>query len=351
MSNRIKHSARFSIAGYFLFLLPLTIVVVSGILIYDKLLTKNIEIEFIILFLAIYITVITFLFCFVDIYRRRLMVERPVKQILQATQKIALGDFNTKLIPLHSFYKYDEYDAIMANINKMTEELSKSEILKTDFISNVSHEIKTPLAIIQNYAKALLNNKLDEKTKNKYLQTLISTSNKLSNLISNILKLNKLENQRISAAKENVNVGELLRENILQFENLIESKQIELNCDISDISLNIEISYLEIIFNNLISNAIKFTEPKGIINISLKIHNNYIVFSVKDNGCGMTADVGARIFEKFYQGDTSHSSEGNGLGLALVKKVIDILGGEISVESERGKGSTFTVKLKRDIYE
>lgn len=340
--------AKFSLIGYILFLIPLTIVISSSILIY-KFLSNNLSSDLlIVLILIIYIMIITLIFCFFDIHRRRVMVDKPVKQILDATQRISVGDFNVKLVPLHALSKYDEYDLIIENINKMAEELSKSEILKTEFISNVSHELKTPLSIIQNYAKALQGD-LNETTKKKYLQTLVSTSQKLSNLIINILKLNKLENQTIMPSKEKVNVSEFLTENILQFESLLENKQIKLNCNIvEDVFLIAEPSYLEIIFNNLISNAIKFSLTDGLINISLGHQNDYVVFSIEDTGIGMNSEIGMRIFEKFYQADTSHSGEGNGLGLALVKKVIDIMGGEIKVESELGKGTKFIVKFKKD---
>jgi len=346
MKNR--HGAKFSFVGYLLFLLPLVIVVSVAIVIFSNLIKKNFDGWLIALFIFLYIAVATFLFSLIDIIRRKMMVDRPVEQILKATERIAANDFNVKLVPLHTYYKYDDYDAIMENINKMTEELSKSEILKTEFISNVSHEIKTPLAVIKNYAKALRDESLDENQKKKYLETLINASQKLSTLVTNILKLNKLEHQTITPQKESINIGELLRENIIQFEDLFDKKEITLSCDIDDIQLLIEPSNLEIIYNNLISNAIKFTKNKGNIEISLKCVDEIIEFKVKDNGIGISKEVGARIFEKFYQADSSHSSEGNGLGLALVKRVIDIIGGEIKVESEEGKGSIFSVSIKKE---
>ena len=137
----------------------------------------------------------------------------------------------------------------------------------------------------------------------------------------------------------------------MAFESIIENKKIELNCDFDEVSVFSSKSLLEIVWNNLISNAIKFTPNGGKIDVLLKQKDKNVEVSVKDTGLGMTSEVGARIFEKFYQGDTSHASAGNGLGLALVKKVIDILGGEISVQSEIGKGSTFTILLKGVVYE
>ena len=343
--------AKFSLIGYIFFLLPLAITVGFSVVIYDAMNSQGWRLDRIALFLLLYIAFATLLFTLTDVIRRRLMVDRPVEQILSATEKIAKGDFGVRLIPLHSYYKYDDYDVIMKNINKMVVELSKSEILKAEFISNVSHEIKTPLSVIQNYAKVLRTGNIDEETRKRFLDTLVNQSQKLSNLVSNILKLNKLENQNLLSENQKINVGELLRECVIQFEPLCEKKGVELFCDISDIYLEVDAGHLELIYNNLISNALKFTDNGGKVEISLKIQNDKIVFSVKDTGCGIKPEIGNKIFEKFYQGDTSHSSEGNGLGLALVKKVIDLIGGEISVQSEVNKGSLFTVKIKKEIYD
>jgi signal transduction histidine kinase len=292
----------------------------------------------VILFLAAVCTI-------ADVIRRKLLVEKPVNKILQATDAVAAGDFTTKLEITHNYRHYDEYDYIMENLNKMTAELSKNEVLKSDFISNVSHEMKTPLAIINNYAKALQSDDLDDATRKEYAKTLSDTAKRLSNLVMNILRLNKLENQEITSGKKKIKLDEMLAECVIGFEDIIESKHINLGCDFDDVTVKSVKDYLELVWNNLLSNAIKFTPEYGSINISLKSINGKAVVKVTDTGCGISPEVGARIFDKFYQGDTSHAKEGNGLGLALVKKVIDILGGEISVESEVGKGSTFTVVI------
>lgn len=299
------------------------------------------------------ISIIMLLVCFglslicstIDALRRKFTVNAAVEQILNATEQITSGNFKVRLIPRHSYDRYDEFDVIMENLNQMASELSKNEVLKTDFISNVSHEIKTPLAIIQNYATALQNEKISKDEKVAYTKTLVQASARLNNLVMNILKLNKLENQKIIPETQQVRLDEMLAQTVFSFEDLIEEKNIELSCDIDEVCINSVASYLEIIWNNLLSNAIKFTPNGGKIFIGLKNENDKAVVKFADSGIGMSEETGKRIFDKFYQGDTSRSKEGNGLGLALVKKVINVIGGNVKVESELNKGSTFTVTL------
>ena len=292
----------------------------------------------VILLLALVCTVI-------DLLRRKIMVDRPVRKILEATDRIAAGDFSVRLQVEHADGRYDEYDFIMENLNRMAAELSKTEVLRSDFISNVSHELKTPLAVIRSYASSLKSGDLPPGTREKYAQVLVDASERLTSLIVNILKLNKLENQEIRPETRRVRLDEMLAEAVLRFEEAIDAKKLHLECDLEETEIVSAPDYLEIIWNNLLSNALKFTEEGGTIGVSLKREGPKAVVRISDTGCGISADTGAHIFEKFYQGDTSHSGEGNGLGLALVRKVIDLLGGEISVESEVGKGSTFTVAL------
>lgn len=348
MKKNKRNLSTFSITGFILFFLTITVTSTFSILVYyfaNKGTNGNVcAVVFSVLGVIIFGAIFC---CLMDIIRRRAMIDKPVKMILEATDKIASGDFNVNLIPLHDYSKFDQYDLIFENLNKMAGELSKNEVLKNDFISNVSHEIKTPLAVIQNYAKALNNQNLSEDKKSQYIDGLITQTHRLSTLVSNILKLNKLENQEIFAEKEKFDLAELIRETTLQFENVLERKKLELNCDIEEMEIENSPSLIEIVLNNLISNAIKFTEEGGKISISLKNLDEHAIIKVQDTGCGISNETGKHIFDKFYQGDTSHSGEGNGLGLALVKKVIDIIGGEISVESKLNKGSTFTIKLAR----
>lgn len=284
-----------------------------------------------------------------DWIRRKFTVNDSLEQILEATEQITSGNFNVRLTPKHSFRNYDDFDVIMENLNQMAEELSKNETLNMDFVSNVSHEIKTPLAIIRNYSAALQNEMISKEERTSYVKTILQASDRLSALVTNVLKLNKLENQKIVSEMQAVRLDEMLVQTIFSFEESIEEKNIELVCDIDEVSITSSPAHLEIIWNNLLSNAVKFTPVGGKISVSLKKAQNGATVKISDTGIGMSEETGKRIFDKFYQGDGSHSKEGNGLGLALVKKVIDVLGGQISVESELGKGSTFTVTVKEDI--
>lgn len=336
---------KYTIIGFFFFLLTIGFNVSIGILVYNSIQDKSPEIIAILILLLI---IVSALVCtIIDVIRRKIMINKPLQEILDVTKLMTRGNFNVRLIPSHSYENYDEFDHIKDDLNNMANELSKSEMLKNDFIANVSHEIKTPLSVIQSYANALKDTSLDEETKAKYIDNLQKACKRLSTLVSNILKLNKLENKKLIPEITTFNLSELLVSQILLFEEMIEKKEIELNCDIQeDLFINSEQSYLEIVFNNLMSNAIKFTPSKGKITVSLEKENKEFVVKFIDSGCGMDKETGAHIFDKFYQGDTSHSKEGNGLGLALVKKVIDVLGGKISVESEINKGTIFTISIK-----
>ena len=293
------------------------------------------------------VVLITFLFKLADYIRRKIMVERPTKTITAATEKIMSGDFSVRIQPMQSS-GMEGFNQIAMAINQMAEELSGVETLRTDFIANVSHEIKTPLAVMQNYGTLLQSPDLSEEKRMEYAKGVTDASRRLSEMMTNILKLNRLENQQIFPETAAFDLGEQLCQCLLQFENVWEKKNIEIETDIAqDIKVEADAELLCLVWNNLFSNAFKFTGEGGTVSLSLTATEHHAIIKVKDTGCGMTAEVGAHIFEKFYQGDTSHSVQGNGLGLALVKRVIDILQGEIAVESAVGVGTAFTVKIRR----
>lgn len=348
MRSKDYKKSHLSWFGAVSFFVLIAFVMQVAILVYDYICEKTDNNVLIAILILILIFILSAFCTICDFIRRKIMIDRPVSKILNATNRIARGDFNVRISTNHTHDKYDEFDVIAENLNAMAAELSKSEVLKNDFISNVSHELKTPLAVIRNYAKAICDPDLDAESREKYSKTLLLASTRLSDLVSNILKLNKLENQQLKIDMQKFNLSDMLAESIITFESRIEEKQINLELDLGEVYITSSSSLLEIVFNNLISNAVKFTDNGGTVSVSITERDGDVAVSVSDTGSGMTREVGMRIFEKFYQGDSSHSGEGNGLGLALVKKVIDILGGEITVTSEIGIGSSFTVVLKNE---
>lgn len=285
---------------------------------------------------------------FIDHLRRKFTVESRVKKITGAANRMIAGDFSVRVEPVGIFAADDSFNEIIECINKMAEELSGVETLRSDFIANVSHEMKTPLAVMHNYGTLLQAPDLSDEKRIEYAKGVTDASRRLAEMMTNILKLNSLENQQIFPETKVFDLGEQLCECLLQFENQWESKEIEIDTDIAeDVQVQADGELLHLVWNNLFSNAFKFTGAGGKVSVSLGTTAHHAIVKVSDTGCGMSAEVGRHIFEKFYQGDSSHSVQGNGLGLALVKRVIDIVQGEIEVESTVGEGTTFTVKIRR----
>ena len=294
------------------------------------------------------VALLSLIFTVLDSIRRKLTVERPVKHITDAAEKIVKGDFSVRVDTQNRFATDDNFNKVIECFNKMAEELSSVETLRTDFIANVSHEMKTPLSVMQNYGTLLQTPNLDDEKRIEYAKGVVDNSRRMADMMTNILKLNRLENQQIYPQTSEFNLGEQLCECLLQYENVWEKADIDIYTDIQEnVIVNADAELLSLVWNNLFSNAFKFTESGGSVSVTLSSTPHHAVIKVTDTGCGMTPDIGAHIFEKFYQGDTSHSVRGNGLGLALVKRVIDIMQGEIEVESTVGKGSSFTVKIRR----
>lgn len=284
----------------------------------------------------------------IDSFRRKNTIERPVKRILEATHRITRGDFTARIEPIHTGKHQNEFDVIISDFNKMAEEISGIETFRTDFIANVSHEIKTPISVIHNYATILQTPGLPEEKRMEYAKTMSDASARLADLITNILKLSKLENQQIFPEYQEFNLTEQICECLIGFEEVWEEKHIELDTELDeDVIIKSDDQLLTLVWNNLLSNAMKFTDKGGMVKVALKDKDDYVEVTIADSGCGMTPEAGKHIFEKFYQADKSHATKGNGLGLALVKRVVDIIGGEISVESALGKGSRFTVRIKK----
>lgn len=288
------------------------------------------------------------LFTIADAIYRRETVTKPMKRIQDALDQVVAGDFSVHIDYIKGPESGNEIDEVITLLNHMIGELSGVETLRTDFVANVSHEMKTPMAVMQNYGTLLQSPELSDEKRIEYGKAITEQTRRLSALVTNILKLNKLENQQIYPNAETYDLGEQLCECMLEFESVWEEKEIEIETDITDgVYIDADKELLSLVWNNLLSNALKFTENGGTVTLNLYADEEYAYIQVKDTGCGMTPETGQNIFKKFYQGDTSHATKGNGLGLALVKRVIDICKGEISVSSRLGEGSTFTVRLYR----
>jgi len=267
---------------------------------------------------------------------------RPIHQISQATKKIANGDFD---VSLDSTYAQSEISELIDNFNIMAKDLKNIEILKNDFIDNVSHEFKTPLSTISGYSALLQDENLTIEERRAYTQNIIDSSAKLNALLSNILKLSKLENGEIKMVKNVYAVDEQIRQAILSLEKAWSDKNIDLDIELDNCKCLGYEQLNEHIWLNIISNAIKFSNYGGKVEIYLKKLSDTAIFSVTDYGIGMDTEIQNKIFDKFYQGDNSHNKEGNGLGLALVKKIVRMNDYDISVKSVYGQGSTFTVTI------
>lgn len=275
----------------------------------------------------------------------RFAARRPIGTIVEisdATKEIAKGNFNVRL---NEDIRVTEIQTMAHNFNLMTRELSATEMLRNDFIENVSHEFKTPLAAIEGYVTLLQRKGLSEEKRKEYTERILFNTKRLSALTGNILLLSRLENQEIEIKKESYSLDEQLREIILMYESQWSGKNLDLDIDLDPAVCCGNKDLLAQVWQNLIGNAVKFVADNGRIRVLLRQKENAIEVSVVDNGSGMTAEVMNRIYEKFYQGDTSRSSSGNGLGLTLAKRIVDLHDGTIQVSSKVGSGTTFTVTL------
>ncbi|MGN0972279.1 MAG: ATP-binding protein [Aristaeellaceae bacterium] len=273
--------------------------------------------------------------------------EGPVKRIATAVSQVAQGDFSVYLPPAHTPDRLDYVDVLIQDFNKMVENLGSIETLKTEFFSNVSHEIKTPLAVILNTAELLQKEELPPEKRQEYVQTIIGASKRLNTLITDILKLNKLEKQAITPQAEPYDLCAQLCDCALQFESVWERKHIDFEADLEDSAIiAADESLLALVWTNLLSNAFKFTPEGGRVTLTQRsMEDNLVTVTVTDTGCGMDEETQKHIFDKFYQGDVSHAAEGNGLGLALVRRILAMTDASIQVRSRPGEGSSFTVTL------
>lgn len=272
------------------------------------------------------------------------IIIRASRPYLNALQKVAEGDFSVRIEDSAAFANLN----IAKNFNNMVSQLDSVETLRENFVSDFSHEFKTPIVSIAGFAKLLKDPTLTAEQRNEYLDVIIDESNRLVELSESVLLLNRLESQEVT--KEKYQLDEQIRQCVLMFEQQCANKGIELNVDLQDnVVINSNYKLVSQVVVNLLSNAVKFTENGGKITVGCKTQGLNALITVSDTGCGMDEETKSNIFNKFFQGDTSHTTPGNGLGLSIVKKIVDMLDGQIFVESKVGAGSTFTVLLLKGV--
>lgn len=266
---------------------------------------------------------------------------RPFHVIIQAIHDVADGNFHTKIHLNHP----KEFRQLSESFNQMTDELAGIEILRSDFINNFSHEFKTPIVSILGFAKLLKYGNLTDRERSEYLDIIIEESQRLSDLSATVLNLSRVESLSVLSDITTFNLSEQIRQSILLLEQKWLKKNISFALEIEEINITGNQALLKQVWMNLIDNAIKFSPPDATVSITLDQINAEVVFAVKDKGPGMDTRTSQYIFDKFYQGDTSHSAEGNGLGLPLAQKIVMLHNGSISVKSQPNAGSIFIVRL------
>ena len=268
---------------------------------------------------------------------------RPMKQIIGAVRRVAKGDFSVRVEEIKGVR--NELEELTKSFNMMAEELGSTELFRRDFINSFSHEFRTPMVSIRGFARQLKKSDITEAQRQEYADIIISEADRLTNMASNILTLTRVENQQIVTDKTTFRLDEQLRRAILLLERKWTQKQIDWDVDMDEATYTGNESLMLHVWVNLLDNAIKFDPVGGEIRLRLHCESTCIRITVSDNGPGIPKDQQSAIFERFYQADGSHKSEGNGLGLALARRIVRMCGGEISVSSEPGKGSCFTVEL------
>lgn len=269
---------------------------------------------------------------------------RPITRLGSAMQKVAKGDFSVRL---DTESRIREIQNLYTDFNIMAKELGATEIIQNDFVSNVSHEFKTPINAIQGYATLLQQMNPENETDAEYVRKILLNTTRLSDLVGNILLLSKLDNSSLELSESEYRLDEQIRLSIVLLEERWSAKEIDLDVDLDEIVYRGSEKLLAHVFSNLIGNAVKFSPQRGAVRVLLRKGNGGdIIFSVSDDGPGIPEHAMEHIFDRFYQTDSSHKAEGNGLGLALVKQILTVIGGTIDVMNNAdGPGCTFRVLL------
>ncbi len=272
-------------------------------------------------------------------------VSAPIEEISKMTQEVAKGDFNLEL----DIHRQDEIGILADNFNKMVRELDGMEYMRKDFMSNVSHELKTPIAAISGFAEILYDGNLSEEEQKEYLSYLMNESERLNRLAGNMLRMSRLDNQCLFTNWKEFALDELLRKAILLLQDKWEAKSIDFDLNLQELTYQGDEDLLRQVFINLIENAIKFSEDNSVIRIWNETVEESVYIYIEDEGIGIKQEDIPKIFDKFYQCDISHKNEGNGLGLSIVKRILLLMKGTITCVSREGEGTRFTIKLPKTL--
>ena len=267
---------------------------------------------------------------------------RPIRNLGSAMNRVAGGDFKLRI---DSTSRSGDIQQLYQDFNVMVAELEKTEVLQSDFVSNVSHEFKTPINAIEGYTMLLQGTGEGTPEQREYVEKILHNTRRLSSLIGDILLLSKVENQTIAREETEFRLDEQVRQSILSLEPQWSEKETDFDVELEEISYRGDERLLLHVWNNLIGNAVKFNPPNAAVRLRLSRSDGGVIFTVEDEGPGIPPEAQKHIFDKFYQGDSSHREEGNGLGLALVKRILNVCGGEIAQENLPGRGCRFTVRL------
>ena len=335
----------FSLNIFFIILLVLAVFAVAGYMAYRAgAFTDNIAAAaagfFLILFLASFVIGISV------ILGGNKNVLKPIRKMAAAMKELANGNFEVQ-VDLDGPYYPREIHEISESLNLTVRELRGVEMLRKDFINDFSHEFRTPIVSLGGFARLILDGNISQEERDEYLRIIAAESDRLAALASNVLNLAKLENQSIVTEKSVFNAGEQVRQAILMMEAKWLEKELNLDIDLGEIEYSGSAELLKQVWVNILDNAVKFSPKGAALTVSLFSINDSVIFKVKDNGPGMDEKTLERVYDKFFQADTSRSTQGNGLGLTVVKKIIALHNGRINAESHLGAGTTITVTLPK----
>jgi signal transduction histidine kinase len=266
---------------------------------------------------------------------------KPIRRVIDATNRLASGDFSVRL----HFPNSGSFADLMTSFNRMAEELGSIEMLRADFVDHFSHEFKTPIVSIKGFAEELKHDDLTPEQRNEYLDIIIHESSRLAQLATNVLNLSRVEKQAILAERARFDLTEQVRRCVLLFESKWEQRKLNLSVELDEVLIEGDEELLSQVWLNLIDNAVKFTPEGGSVDIRLQKGDSFVMFLIRDDGYGISEEAQRHIFDKFYQGDASHTVSGNGLGLSIARRVVALHGGDIRCKSEEGAGTEFSVEL------